>query len=329
MKRVMHFAVVGVLAVPAFAIGQGVDVHQLIGEVRAALGGDRRLAEVTSLVATGRTTRVSGDQSMPPADVEVTMQLPDKYVRRDVVAVTGSQQMASTMGFNGHELIQAVDTPPALGGGHMMIRMGPGGLGTPGQTPEQEAEARAASLTAARRDFARLALGMFAASFDAYPLTFSYAGIAESPDGQAHVIDAKGEGDFQCRWFVDAKTHLPLMLSWSAREPLRMNAGPGGATIGDSAGRVAGGAGSGGGAMTADQRDRMMRDLDARIREADARRRVVEYRMYFGQYKDAGNGVRMPTRIQRSIDGQPVDEVVFERIRLNPRIDPKTFSVSR
>ena len=44
---------------------------------------------------------------------------------------------------------------------------------------------------------------MFAASFSAYPLTFSHAGTAEAPQGAADVIDVKGpEGsNFAVRLF--------------------------------------------------------------------------------------------------------------------------------
>jgi hypothetical protein len=35
--------------------------------------------------------------------------------------------------------------------------------------------------------------------------------------------------------------------------------------------------------------------------------------------------VKMPSKIQRSIDGKPADELALEKIKLNPRIDPKKF----
>ena len=49
-------------------------------------------------------------------------------------------------------------------------------------------------------------------------LTFTYVGKAESPDGEAEVLDAKGEGNFTARLFVDAKTHLPVMLTYMDRD---------------------------------------------------------------------------------------------------------------
>ena len=62
---------------------------------------------------------------------------------------------------------------------------------------------------------------MLVTSLPSYPLTFTHGGTAESPDGTADVVDVKGE-DFAARLFIDSKTHLPLMLSWMDKEPLRM-----------------------------------------------------------------------------------------------------------
>src|SRR4029453_5674299 len=56
---------------------------------------------------------------------------------------------------------------------------------------------------------------MFATSFSSYPLAFGLAGQAEAPEGKADVLDVKGPGNFAARLFVDNKTHLPLMLSWT------------------------------------------------------------------------------------------------------------------
>ncbi|HKT80890.1 MAG TPA: hypothetical protein VJP86_11765, partial [Vicinamibacterales bacterium] len=68
-----------------------------------------------------------------------------------------------------------------------------------------------------KQDFVRLTLGMFAASFDSYPLTFAYAGQAEAPQGIADVLDVKGPANFALRLFVYRETHLPVMVSWQTQ----------------------------------------------------------------------------------------------------------------
>ena len=62
--------------------------------------------------------------------------------------------------------------------------------------------------------------------------------------------------------------------------------------------------------------------MEQRMKEAEANRRTVEYRIFYGDYK-AFAGVQMPTRIQRMIDGQPVEELSLEKIKVNQKIDPK------
>jgi hypothetical protein len=70
-------------------------------------------------------------------------------------------------------------------------------------------------VTSLKQDFVRLALGMFAASFASYPVTFSLGGVAEAPQGSADIVDVKGQGTFALRLFVDRQTHLPIMVSWT------------------------------------------------------------------------------------------------------------------
>ena len=67
----------------------------------------------------------------------------------------------------------------------------------------------------AKQDFARLLLGMFAGTTPAFPVTYSYVGQAEAPQGKADVIDVKGPANFAARLFV-ADNGLPIMLSWQA-----------------------------------------------------------------------------------------------------------------
>ncbi len=56
----------------------------------------------------------------------------------------------------------------------------------------QQAAQRKSRVITLKQDFTRLTLGMFAASFTSYPLTFTRVGIAESPQGKADIIQAKG-----------------------------------------------------------------------------------------------------------------------------------------
>jgi len=332
MKRVVNFVVIVGLAAEALVLGQGGDAGKVLAQVREALGGDKKIAAVKTVAASGRSVKVSGETSGAPADFEFAMELPDKYMKKEVLAMLGNNAITHTSGFNGDDVISATDTPPNLGGGRMVIQMGPGGPapGVP-PTPEQQAAMRKAALASAHEDFARLTLGMFASSYPAFPLEFSYAGQAESPDGKADVIGVKGPYGFDARLFVDTSTHLPLMLSWMAKEPLVISntsgSGPGRAGSSGGASVVQFGSGTGQ-QMTPEQRDQMMKDMQERMKEAQAKLRTVEYRVYYSDYQDV-SGVRMPFKLQRSIDGKPSEEMTLEKVKVNQKIDPKKFEVEK
>ncbi len=188
-----------------------------------------------------------------------------------------------------------------------------------------------------RKDFTRMALGMFAASPAVFPLEFAYAGEAESPDGKADVLDVKGEGDFAARLFVDQKTRLPLMLSWMDKEPISIQMGPGGMTAGPGSGggMALPGGGTfvqrtegGGPPPSREEMEKRMKDFEEKRKELEAARRTVEYRVYYADYQAVG-GVTLPHRIQRSIDGKPTEEMIFDSMKVNPKIDAKKFQVSK
>ena len=78
--------------------------------------------------------------------------------------------------------------------------------------------------------------------------------------------------------------------------------------------------------MTPEDMAKMQADMDARIKEAEAKRRVVEHRLFYSDYKSY-DGVKFPSRIQRMIDGKPTEEIEFDRVRVNGQIDPKKLEV--
>ncbi len=152
------------------------DPASVLAATRDALGGEKRLSAVKTVVATGRAQQVRGN-NLVPIEFEIDVELPDKYVRKN--EIPAQESGPSTVGFNGGTLIQT----------------------------------RSPSV---RQDFAQLMLGMFAASFSGYPVTFTYAGQAEAPQGTADVLDARAADNTTIRLFVDRGTHLPIMITWGA-----------------------------------------------------------------------------------------------------------------
>ena len=336
MRRVVHFAIVAVLATEALMLAQNGDASKVLADVRHALGADKT-DSVKALSAIGRSTRTRPDGTSAESEFEMSVELPDKYMKRDVVVAMGPTTIYRNSGFNGDGLINETDVPPALSsGGNVRIMMAPGmtpaGANT---TPEQIAEAKRKTLIGYKQDFMRLSLGMFGSGSNTYPVTFEYAGHAESADGTADVLDVKGDGGFAAKLFVDANTHLPLMLSWMDKEPLAMQVGPGTGRAGSGSASSSGSGGqviqfnNGGGARPSpEEMDRMQKDMADRMKEAEAKRRTVEFRMFYGDYRTV-DGVKLPMHIQRMVDGAPTEELTFDKIKVNPKIDPKKFTVSK
>ena len=339
MRKLMNVVVVALVAGPALVLGQAGDVNKVLADMRAALGGADKVASVKTLTAVGKSARTNSQGATVEGDLELAMELPDKYVTRTVVANLGTMSVYRNAGFNGTGVINEVENPPNLSGGGGMIMVRTMGGPAPGQTatPEQKAAMDQRLLMTAKKDFARMTVGMFGSSYDAFPLEFSYAGQADALEGKAHVIAVRGADNFDAKLFVDAKSNLPLMLSWSDREPLVMTqnvnrgGGPGGGqtmVMGGGGGATFTAGGRGGEQMTEEERARMMADAEARMREAEAARKIVEYRIYYSNFK-AVNGVLLPHTLQRSIDGKPSEETTFEEIKVNPKIDKNKFTVSK
>jgi hypothetical protein len=320
----------------ARAQAQG-DATAIMAAARDALGSEKRIAAVKTVVATGRTRQVQGD-NLVPIEFEIDIELPDKYVRTDEIPARESGP--TTHGFNGTELIQSADA--AAGGRGAPVRRdvappdrGAGGRegGSPsgaGQIPARGSGQPSDPTMAYRQDFVRLALGMFATSFNAYPLTFSYAAVAEAPEGKADVLDVKGPGNFSAHLFVNSQTHLPLMLSWVTPPNLvpvlpgqapPPNLPAGSATF-DAPGPPPGAT------ATAEERQKYQQEVAAARAKAMQQAKPTENRIYYADYREV-DGLKFPFRIRRAIGATTTEETVFDRFRINAKIDPKKFEVRK
>jgi len=162
-----------------------------------------------------------------------------------------------------------------------------------------------ARVATAKQDFARLMLGLFASSYTSFPLTFDYVAQAEAPEGKADVLDVKGPANFTARLFINAETHLPIMVSWRVQAP-PARGGPGGA-----------------GGQAPARPDAGSPPAAAPPAAAPP----VENRMFFADYRDV-DGLKLPFRIRRAVGSDTTEETTFDRFRINARTDAKRFEVS-
>jgi hypothetical protein len=216
MKFGMRVLVAICLAVSVNIAAQGpTDATAIMAKAREALGGEKKLTSIKTVVASGQTRQVRGENLIPIV-FEINIELPNKYSRRDETPAVESGY--TTLGFSGDDLVQL--PPPVI---PVMPQMAARAGGPPAPSPEQIAAQMAAQrktrVTTLKQDYGRLMLALFAASTDVFPLTFTKFGIAESPQGKADVISVSGPNNFTANFLISQDTHLPVMLSWTPPPP--------------------------------------------------------------------------------------------------------------
>ncbi len=306
-------------------------VAGVLAEAKKALGGDDKVAAMKGLTAEGPFRRSMGGRDME-GTLSLTIVRPDRMRRIEEIAMggmVGGPVMERTSVLAGTTAWDDTANRGGMGGGmRMEIRNGPGpgGPGGPGgaapMTEEQMNEARV------RR--ARVQLQRYLAALVVEgPAAWTDAGIAESPDGKADILETKEETGRVLRLFIDQQTHLPLMVQYQDPKPMVMiNGGPGRGNGG--AGRGPGGpggpppgadgAGAGGGRpqMTPEE---MQKRIEEMRKNPPA---LGTYAMHLGEYKKV-DGIMLPHKIDISLDGQPNEEWTVEKYKVNPTIKADTW----
>ena len=296
---------------------QGQDrVAGIVAEVRKALGGEDKVANLKGLTAEGPFRRSMGGRDME-GTVTITIARPDKMRRVEEMAMggmVGGPTIERTSVLAGTTAWDDTANRGGMGGGMQIIMRGPGDGPGPGggagPTPEQLNEARVRRM---RVQLQRLMAALVAEG----PQPWVDAGIAESPDGKADILEAKEETGRTLRLFIDQGTHLPLMVQYEDPKPMVMiNGGPrpGGP------GRGPGGAPGAGGPPP-------MSPEEVQKRAEEIRRNpppLGTYAMHLAEHKKV-DGVMLPHKIDISLDGQPNEEWTVEKYKVNPTIKADTW----
>jgi hypothetical protein len=264
----------------------------LLAQARAALGGQGKLAKVQGLSAAGTLAREMGDRQVT-GELTIDLQLPDKMVRTDSMSPMGDATIVMLNGINGDTLLRNSKTLNA--GPGMMIRMP--------SAPAAGSDAETQALRVARAELARFTVAFLLTFPASMPLEFTDGGEAESPDGKADLVHVKGPGSFAARLFLDKSSHRPLMLSYQGVAPRMvmqtMRGGP--APDGPTAPRHA---------------------EDA---AAPPTPQAVDIQMFLDDYR-AEDGVLLPHKVSRSVDGKTTEEWTFKTIKVNPAFKADAFS---
>jgi hypothetical protein len=293
VQRLMVYFISLAMTIGGYAARAAGDTkaEQLMAQARASLGGEKNLSKVQGLTATGAYQRTLPDRQLS-GEVTIDLQLPDKMLRTESMSPMGDITIVTEQGLNGEKLLRNQRTMNAPPG--MVIRMG--------QPPTGDAEAQA--VRNARADLARTVVAFLLTSPASLPLEFSYGGEAESDEGKADVVEAKGAGNFAARLFLDQKSHRPLMLTYRGVAPrvmIQTQQGP----------PPDGGRGQHG--------------EPAHGEAPMPPPQVVDITLYLDDYKSV-DGVMLPHHMARSVDGKPTEETTFKTIKINPAFKPDTFS---
>ena len=308
-----------VVPLPVYAAEQVVDLAaKVLAEMRQALGGSK-LDQVKGLSVEGPFRRTVGARETE-GTIALVLVGPDKMHRLEEMAM-GPAIIERTQALSGDTSWTDLQNRGGMGGG-MQIMMRDGQPGAPGADPAEAEKRRTTMFKAERQRWMFTLLGTPTGEV-------TYAGVAESPDGKADMIemtDARGQA---LRLFVDQSTHLPLMLTYSEIRPrIMMQGGPGGPG-GRGGGRGGPGGGSGGGqgagpgaGAPGGQRpspEEMQRRMAAMPPPTPS-----AMRMTFDEFAHV-DGVMLPKRISLAADNTPVEEWTIEKIKVNPSVKAGLF----
>jgi hypothetical protein len=270
--------------------------EELLAQARAALGGEAKLKAVQSLTATGQLRQVIGTddgQEQVQGDIQFDLLLPDKYKRTETTTMgDGMAEITRISGINGDQAF--LDAHASGGGGMVIVRPGP-----------TDPKATAMQSRALRKELARQLLSWLLITPDSLPLEYSYAGEAETKDGKADAIDVKGPDDFAVRLFLDKQTHRPMLLSYRGPQPRvgmvrRQMGGP-------------------------EDADKQRKEIESKAAsQMDQPPPMADIEIYFADYR-AEDGILMPHRITRAVNGQFSEEWELKKFKINPPLKADLF----
>ena len=302
-------------------------VAAVLADAKKALGGEQKVAGLKGLTAEGPFRRAMGGRDMEGV-MTLTIVLPDKMRRVEEMAMggmVGGPMIERTSVLAGTTAWDDMANRGGMGGGmQIVMRDGPGGgagggpAGGPGGgqslTPEQLNEARVRRMKVQMQRW-------LAALVTEGPQAWTDAGIAESPDGKADILETKEDTGRVLRLFVDQATHLPLMVQYQDPKPMVMIAGGPGGPGGPGRGPGGGGRGGAGGGPPPMSPEEMQKRVEEMRKNPPA---LGTYAMHLSDYKKV-DGVMLPHKIDISLDGQPNEEWTVEKYKVNPTIKADTW----
>lgn len=156
-----------------------------------------------------------------------------------------------------------------------------------------------------KADLYRTLIGIIPTSPVLSALSFTHVAEAEAPSGVADVIDITGPDGFRARLFVDQAEHRPLMLSYMMRQPRVRQMTPPPQF------------------KTDEERRAYFEDMRKKF-EAEPPPPLVEANVFYSDYRKV-DGVLLPHKISRQVDGKVQEEWTIEKYKLNATLKAEQF----
>jgi hypothetical protein len=360
MRRLVFSVMAGAAAIVAALMSatpttaQTADLEKgaaLLAEARKAVGGEDKLAAIKRLQVKGEMRRGQGNLTLE-GDSEVFFELPDKFRRNESLSLgPGGPGIDRVEVLNGNDVWEENTGGGGGRGGFGGGRGGDfggggfrGGGGFPGlggdQSGDAAAQARAQGLDpervkeaqrrARQTEVARLLMAILLTTDS----PVAWIGTAESPDGKADVLEMKTPDGQATRLFLEATTHMPLMMTWAggAQRAGRGGQGSGGQGRGGQ-GRGFGGPdtpprGAGDAATPqggAPQGGAAVDTLQGRRGRPGGGGAPATLEMHLAEYKVV-NGIKLPHLITRGTNGETAEEWAIKSYRINPSFKNNTFT---
>ena len=295
------------VSISPIAYGQD-RVADIIKETRKALGGEDKIAALKTLSLEGPFRRSMGGRDMEGTLV-VTLGRPDKMHRLEEMqmgGMVGGPLIERTLALNGTRSWEDTQNRGGMGGGMRIVMQQAPGPGGGALTEEQINEARTRRM---RVPMYRLTAALLADAGTAWV----DAGVAESPEGKADILETKEETGRTLRLFIDQGTRLPLMVQYQDPKPVVMMGGPRGGGPGGPPPPPGGPGAPGRPPMTPEEIEKRMEEVRRNPPP------LGTYAMHLSDFKKV-DGVMLPHKIETSLDGEPSEEWTIEKYKVNPSV---------
>lgn len=262
---------------------------EILTRARAAIGGSK-IESLSSLSVVAGYRRMMSGREMS-GEVQIDLLLPDKIMRTETMSPIPSVEITRLEALTGDTSWSDQQTS-GTGGAMVMIKR-------PGDNAPDGEQIRLNSL---RADFARMTIGWLLKTPANIPVEYTYAGVAESPDGNADVINVTSPHGLNTKLFIDQKSGRLLMMTYQGRKPRLVT-----------------------NTFSGPQHSR--EEIEKRIKDAEAeaaKQPEVEYQTHLDDYREV-NGISFPHRLARSIEGEINEEWEVKEFKVNAKIKPEKF----